>query len=101
MLCICEWIVKVSFILAKCSYGLFVLSMVLGLVLHSYVITECIDGALSYGGCMYQDQDVSSEVTWLTWGSMALFALGSCFTVIFKAFEIGVTQYKQSSKCDR
>lgn len=101
MLIVCEWFLKINFILAKWCYGLFVLSLPLGYILHNYIVTGCSDGAIGYGGCMYKGLDVSTQVNDFAWGTILLFAAGSIFTIIFKVFDIGVSQhksYKQDNK---
>jgi hypothetical protein len=100
MLKIGEWIAKVNLAFAKWSYGLFVLSLLMSIVLHNFILTGCTDGSLSYGGCMFMGNDVSYEVTLFSWGSIVLFLAGSVFTVIFKIFEFITAQYKNQLRKD-
>lgn len=95
MLKILEKITSINFTLAKVSYGLFVLSIIIGFIIHNFVVTGCTDGSFGFDNCMFNGTDVSLEVTKFSWYGILLFVAGCFFTVFFKFFEIVTTQYNK------
>ena len=59
-----------SFVFKAVGY-LFLVSIILGFIAHRFV-DGCYDGALSYGGCVYNGKDVSELMTSLGWINMGL-----------------------------
>ena len=90
-----EWTSKVNFFLAKWACGLFLLSLAVGYIIHNHIVKGCTDGALSYGDCTFRGINVSYEVTMFSWGAIALFILGSFFTLAFLFFGLVAKLYNK------